>query len=166
MITLFARSPGSVKAITRLRISPGCKSVYTPAVMAMADQQTSQTEGLGHEKTSIRKQLKKTLRQTPLQELHAESKLSQKFYQSFSNQALGFPVMSKATACSAGREIAERVVSSEAFHKSKRLGIYIHCASLREVDTGAILAAALAKGKQSTACWISFNVQIIENGWP
>ncbi|KAK9835436.1 hypothetical protein WJX74_000082 [Apatococcus lobatus] len=72
---------------------------------------------LGQDKTAIRKLLKQTLRQTSAQDLEQQS-----------------------------RQIAARIVASETFVKSACLGIYIHCLSLREVDTGLILTAALAKG--------------------
>jgi 5-formyltetrahydrofolate cyclo-ligase len=48
----------------------------------------------------------------------------------------------------AGQAIAAEVLQLPAFASSSRVGIYITCERLREVDTGAILAAALQQGKR------------------
>ena len=49
-------------------------------------------------------------------------------------------------ACSAGQAIAHHVLQSQLFLKSRRLGIYLHCTKLREVDTTQIVAAAVKAG--------------------
>ena len=43
----------------------------------------------------------------------------------------------------AGSVIAEYIVNSSYFKSSKRLGVYLHCAALREVDTTLLVDAAL-----------------------
>ncbi|KAL0018622.1 hypothetical protein WJX79_002051 [Trebouxia sp. C0005] len=42
--------------------------------------------------------------------------------------------------------IAQNVLQSQLYHNSKTLGIYLHCAKLREVDTTLIVAAAVKAG--------------------
>lgn len=42
--------------------------------------------------------------------------------------------------------ICRRVLAMRPFQASRHLGVYVHCARLREVDTSALLAAALARG--------------------
>ena len=56
---------------------------------------------------------------------------------------LNFP---DALAPCAGSAIAEHVLNSSYFKSSKRLGIYLHCAALREVDTTLLVDAALNRG--------------------
>jgi len=46
----------------------------------------------------------------------------------------------------AGQAIAQNVLQSQLFHNSKTLGVYLHCAKLREVDTTLIVAAAVKAG--------------------
>ncbi|KAI8468605.1 MAG: hypothetical protein J3K34DRAFT_426698 [Monoraphidium minutum] len=45
-------------------------------------------------------------------------------------------------------EIASRVLASRAFCGAQAVGVYIHCDRLREVDTSALLAAAVKAGKR------------------
>ena len=48
-----------------------------------------------------------------------------------------------------GAKICYHVLSSKLFSGATRVGIYVHCARLREVDTGKILSTALASGRNS-----------------
>jgi 5-formyltetrahydrofolate cyclo-ligase len=41
---------------------------------------------------------------------------------------------------------AAHLLSADFMRQARRVGVYVHCARLREVDTGAVLAAALAGG--------------------
>jgi 5-formyltetrahydrofolate cyclo-ligase len=45
-----------------------------------------------------------------------------------------------------GALIAAHVVAFDAFRAARAAGVYVHCARLREVDTTAVLEAALAQG--------------------
>lgn len=72
----------------------------------------------------------------------------------------------------AGRLIAARMLASAAFRDSPHAIIYVHCAKLREVDTTAILEAAMAEHKRwvghhmaatRTACLQE--VQVACRGW-
>ena len=47
----------------------------------------------------------------------------------------------------AGQAIAHHVLQSHIFHQRKWLGIYLHCAKLREVDTTLVVKAALEDGR-------------------
>jgi hypothetical protein len=47
----------------------------------------------------------------------------------------------------AGSAIADRILQSTFFQRCSSLGLYITCERLREVDTQAVLAAALEAGK-------------------
>jgi len=42
----------------------------------------------------------------------------------------------------------QRLLALGAYRRAARVGIYVHCAALREVDSGGALAAALAAGKR------------------
>uniref|UniRef100_A0A7S3QMX2 5-formyltetrahydrofolate cyclo-ligase n=2 Tax=Dunaliella tertiolecta TaxID=3047 RepID=A0A7S3QMX2_DUNTE len=44
--------------------------------------------------------------------------------------------------------IARHVLDAPFFSNSQNLGIYVHCARLREVDTSALLQSAMASGKR------------------
>ncbi|KAK9857956.1 hypothetical protein WJX84_011838 [Apatococcus fuscideae] len=83
---------------------------------AASTQQVAAEDALGGEKAKTRRHLKRALKETSLEALQQESK-----------------------------QIAARILEADTFGRSRRLGIYIHCAQLREVDTGLILKAALAK---------------------
>ena len=52
----------------------------------------------------------------------------------------------EALAPCAGSAIAEYILNSIYFQSSKRLGVYLHCAALREVDTTLLVDAALNRG--------------------
>ncbi len=52
-----------------------------------------------------------------------------------------------ALAICIGKQIAEHVLSSDWFRTCKTVGVYIHCAKLREVDTSTVLDAALQQGE-------------------
>lgn len=49
-------------------------------------------------------------------------------------------------ASCAGELICQHVLESQAFREAAVIGIYVHCAKLREVDTTRILVQALASG--------------------
>jgi hypothetical protein len=49
--------------------------------------------------------------------------------------------------CFAGSAIADAVLCSPYFKQCKRIGMYVTCEKLREVDTTKILKAALEQGK-------------------
>lgn len=59
-------------------------------------------------------------------------------------QGLGKLTAEKMAAES--QAIAQHVLQSRLFHNSKTLGVYLHCAKLREVDTTLIVAAAVKAG--------------------
>lgn len=46
----------------------------------------------------------------------------------------------------AGQQITEQVLALDIFKQSMRIGIYVHAAKLREVDTTAIISAVLDSG--------------------
>lgn len=46
----------------------------------------------------------------------------------------------------AGCLIADRILHAEFFQRSKRVGVYIHCAPLREVDTSQLVTAVTTAG--------------------
>jgi 5-formyltetrahydrofolate cyclo-ligase len=72
-----------------------------------------------------------------------------------------------AAAATAGQAIAEQVLALPAFAAASSIGIYITCERLREVDTGAVLAAALQQGKR---CYVPLvqdsasNMQLLHIG--
>ena len=53
------------------------------------------------------------------------------------------------TAASAGRAVAERLLASSHFTRSSRVGAYVSCERLREVDTHAVLHALFASGARA-----------------
>ncbi|EFN56489.1 hypothetical protein CHLNCDRAFT_144075 [Chlorella variabilis] len=77
------------------------------------------TAELGVDKRRVREQVKKALRQLSAEQMAEESRL-----------------------------IAARMLASAAFRDSPHAIIYVHCAKLREVDTTAILEAAMAEHKR------------------
>lgn len=46
----------------------------------------------------------------------------------------------------AGSLIAQRVLKADFFKESRRIGVYIHCAPLREVDTTQLVRAVTQAG--------------------
>ncbi len=60
--------------------------------------------------------------------------------------ATTLPALVALSAAAAGQRITERVLASDFFQQVERIGVYVHCARLREVDTRPLLAALLAKG--------------------
>ena len=48
----------------------------------------------------------------------------------------------------AGAAIAEHILESSYFKSSKRLGVYLHCAALRECDTTLLVDTVLQRGVQ------------------
>lgn len=58
-----------------------------------------------------------------------------------------------AAAANAGAAIAQHVIACPLFQAASSVGLYITCERLREVDTSALLAAALAAGKQLRPSW-------------
>lgn len=53
------------------------------------------------------------------------------------------------TAASAGRAVAERLLASSHFTRSSRVGAYVSCERLREVDTHAVLHVLFASGARA-----------------
>lgn len=53
----------------------------------------------------------------------------------------------KPPIATAGSAIADKILQSTFFQRCSSLGLYITCERLREVDTQAVLAAALEAGK-------------------
>jgi hypothetical protein len=53
--------------------------------------------------------------------------------------------------CFAGALISQRVLASRAFRQAPHAIIYVHCAKLREVDTSAVLHAAMDANKRWVA---------------
>ncbi|KAK9840797.1 hypothetical protein WJX81_005339 [Elliptochloris bilobata] len=51
------------------------------------------------------------------------------------------------------QKIAEHVLASSFFQRAERIGVYIHCAQLREVDTRPLLRALLSEGSQAR-CYV------------
>lgn len=47
----------------------------------------------------------------------------------------------------AGQKIAEHVLASAFFQRGERVGVYVHCAQLREVDTRPLLRCLLMNGE-------------------
>lgn len=62
-----------------------------------------------------------------------------------------------------GAAIASHLISSKAFHAASRVGIYIHCAKLHEVDTMPVLQAAIANGETKTTMRASHAVFRVNN---
>ena len=54
--------------------------------------------------------------------------------------------LQNAFALPPGALIAERVLASDYFRRVKRAGVYLHCARLREVDTGRLIEEAMLQG--------------------
>jgi hypothetical protein len=50
----------------------------------------------------------------------------------------------------AGSQIAQQVIASSFFQEARSVGLYITCKRLREVDTMALLQAALQQGEGRT----------------
>ena len=53
----------------------------------------------------------------------------------------------------AGQKIAEHVLASAFFQRGERVGVYVHCAQLREVDTRPLLRCLLRKGEPGEPFW-------------
>ena len=69
------RSPARQHNVVHsLRLGPPCRWFSGSSCGAEATQQMPAASDLGLDKTAIRKQLKQTLRQTPVQELEEESR--------------------------------------------------------------------------------------------
>jgi len=51
---------------------------------------------------------------------------------------------------SPGGEIQKLLISNEIFKNARTVGIYVHCAKLREVDTSSLLENVLAGGKRTS----------------
>ena len=52
----------------------------------------------------------------------------------------------------AGKAIAKQILHSSYYQHATRLGVYLHCAKLREVDTTAVVAAAVKAGEDLLSC--------------
>jgi hypothetical protein len=48
-----------------------------------------------------------------------------------------------------GTAISERVLAANFFKESQRVGVYIHCAALREVDTSQLVSEVTHAGTAS-----------------
>ena len=48
--------------------------------------------------------------------------------------------------------VAKHLLSCGVFERAQTIGLYVHCAKLREVDTGELLAAACALKITSVSC--------------
>ena len=60
--------------------------------------------------------------------------------------ATNLPALVALSTAAAGQRITERVLASAFFQQVERIGVYVHCARLREVDTRPLLTALLAEG--------------------
>jgi hypothetical protein len=58
-----------------------------------------------------------------------------------------------ASTYPAGSQIAQQVINSAFFQEARSVGLYITCERLREVDTMALLQAALQQGVQHCMQW-------------
>ena len=52
----------------------------------------------------------------------------------------------KKTITLAGQVIAQHILQLPVFQRATTLGVYLHCAKLREVDTALVVAAAVQAG--------------------
>ncbi|KAF5842972.1 hypothetical protein DUNSADRAFT_3565 [Dunaliella salina] len=102
-----------------LRFQSLRRSLCSTTTQAMADQQRTGSIATRESKQATRKAIKAGLQQMSQDVMAAES-----------------------------AAIARHILEAPFFSSSQNLGIYVHCARLREVDTSALLQAALASGKR------------------
>jgi hypothetical protein len=100
-------------------------------------------DALRGEKAALRRALKGGLGQLSEGAMAHESACGS---ERLPHAATALPALVALSAAAAGQRIMERVLASAFFQQVERIGVYVHCARLREVDTRPLLAALLAEG--------------------
>ena len=117
-----------------------------PEIPAAASHTSSAVPDVSRvEKAALRSVVKRRLKQMSDTEMATESAHCTLLSLLPSYCARGLWQQLKA-GLQAGQEIAERVLASGFFQRAERVGVYIHCAQLREVDTRPLLEALLSAG--------------------